>query len=129
MYYPVHLDLAYSNDAEYRAAVRKLMSMQCNAAHTATMDAVTADELDIDPDAMTVFLDFVYHQTQNDNTCMALYRLAAATMFSEDPTIGLAVLCSYSYLREFHQAMRTFFLNIQSEDNPALQALIAQLSR
>lgn len=134
MYYPVHLDISYNTDTEYRDAVRQLMSMKpqpplSSCSEAVDMDPITLDEMDMDDAAVTSFMDFVYEHTKTDYACMTLYQLAAATMFSEDPSIGLAVLCSYSYLREFHQAMRTLFLNIPSEDNPALQALIARLKR
>jgi hypothetical protein len=92
---PVNLSmdtLSYENDDEYRAAV-KLIFMLCDTDST-------GDE--IDEVAMTKSLDYVWENTRAIPLFMELYTLAAAQMMTEDATIGLAIMFSYDYLKEFY---------------------------
>lgn len=84
--------LSYENDDEYRAAV-KLIFMLCDTDST-------GDE--IDEAAMTKSLDYVWKNTRANPLFMELYTLAAAQMMTEDATIGLAIMFSYDYLKEFY---------------------------
>jgi len=120
---PVNLSidaLSYENDDEYRAAV-KLIFMIC----------VASPETDeIDEVAMTTSLDYVWKNTKTNPLFMELYTLAAAQMMTEDATIGLAIMFSYDYLKEFYLLFSKFLSNPAEscEDHPCYLSLKTKLT-
>ena len=54
-------------------------------------------------------LDFVYIKTRKIKIFNKLYVLAASLIMSENPEIGVAILCSYTYLFSFYQCLVFFF--------------------
>lgn len=109
MLYPIQLSGIYNDDVGYRAFIRKLCSMEhkcpwdSNTLHE--IDEVSLDEYDYDDNAMTELLDNVFSQTHSIPVFNKLYTLAAATMMSEDTSIGVAVLFSYSFASIFHNCI------------------------
>lgn len=115
----------YTNDQEYREMVRQVCSMkqhQIVSLDQIQMDEVTHDEWDYDNDAMSQWLNQVYDLTSKDHLFQELYRIAAGTMLSEDPQIGLAVLISYDYFQDFYICL-LFFSKKTNEYQERLQKL------
>jgi hypothetical protein len=78
------------------------------------IDEESYDECMFEPESMSQTMDDVYAKTKHLATFQTLYELAAAKMFSTDPSIGLCILFSYDYLYLFHACLCVFFL--QPED-------------
>lgn len=120
---PVNLcidSLSYENDDDYRAAV-KLICFLCNS-------DVSND--DYDTEKMTQALDYIWYHTHENSTFMELYTLAAAQMMTEDATIGLAILFSYDYLKDFYILCSRFLSSPAEscEDHPCYVALKTKLT-
>ena len=101
----------YTNDKEYRAFIRNICSMKSHQLATleqTDIDDITHDEWNYDAIAMNVWLDNTYEITKNDPIFMQLYIMAAGTMLSEDPQIGLAVLVSYDYCYDFYRCIYAY---------------------
>lgn len=115
--YPFHLLVQYTNDKEYRQALRDVCQMQSlHLTHYDVdpdpdndIDDVTRDEWDYDADAMTELLDHVYATTHFHSRFQTLYLSAAGTMFSEELQIGLTVLFSYDYFQAFHACLHAYY--------------------
>ena len=107
--YPVYLEGSYSNDTQYRNFMRHLFSMNHNCPWDSTtvheIDELSLDEWDYDEFSTTELLDTIYDGTHLIPEFKKLYQLAAATMMSQDNTIGLAVLFSYSFAQLFHKCI------------------------
>jgi hypothetical protein len=102
--------MEYSTDEEYRRHLRDIMKMSIiDASFMDDVDAVSKDEWNFDGPAVTQFLDDIYSKTCHKMEFEELYMSAAACMFSEDPTIGLAVLFSYDYLKYFYPCLCAYF--------------------
>ena len=111
--YPIDEIIRYQDDKEYRACIRRVFNMVCHALVSGnTMrdwDETTLDEYDHDQETMAKFLDNIYNATATIPLFHDLYITAAGFMFSEDPSIGLAVLFSYDYFALFHCVLSDFF--------------------
>ena len=59
------------------------------------MDPISKDEMELDMDALEEGMDRLFLATWEDPLFRTLYEYAAGRMFSTDPKIGQAVLCSY----------------------------------
>jgi hypothetical protein len=119
----------YTNDQEYREMVRQVCSMKQHQIVTLEqiqIDEITHDEWNYDSDAMSQWLNQVYDLTHTDPLFHELYRIAAGTMLSEDPQIGLAVVISYDYFHDFYHCLQLFSQtsNQYQEDIQKLQQKI-----
>ena len=93
----------YSNDEEYRQAVRKAFRFNPHESYTydgliqdpSKLDDITKDELCLDVESMEFGMSALYEATISELYFKKLYIKAAGRMFSTDPKIGQAVLCSY----------------------------------
>lgn len=96
--------VSYENDAEYRDQIRKFCNMVCvdRFQNDPTIDPISRDENLFDEDAMTIQMNLVYAKTKDSESIRRLYDLAAGRMFSIDPEIGLCILMSYDYFRDFY---------------------------
>jgi hypothetical protein len=112
--------LSYENDDEYRAAV-KLICFLCNS---------DLPDDDYDTEQMTKALDYIWENTRNNSTFMELYTLAASQMMTEEATIGLAILFSYDYLKEFYLLCSKFLSNPAEscDDHPCYLSLKTKLT-
>jgi len=114
--YPLHLDIKYSNDKEYRQCIRQVFLMDAHLfpdTSNLDLDDVTQDEMMYDSQSANKMMDFVYKHTNAKNEFINLYTQAASFMFSTDMNIGLTILFGYDYLDLFHPVLRLFF------DNPS----------
>ena len=124
--------ISYSDDIEYRAAIRQLFSMSdaslidaslIDASLIDDIDQVSLDENNYDPDASQRMLDIIYAKTRNIPIFQRIYICTAGFMLSEDPEIGLAVLFSYDYLAVFHPVLCDFFKDSSNTDSTTYKTL------
>jgi hypothetical protein len=119
MLYPVHLKATYNDDIGYRIFIRNLFSMKHQSpwdpSYIHEVDDVSIDEYDYDDDAASQLLDSIYAETHSIPVFNELYILAAATMMSEDTSIGLAVLFSYNFANVFHKCIISYISNNHTE--------------
>ena len=88
--------IQYSNDAEYRTVLQTLCFYK----------------IENEPDMQYIF-DFVWENTHDIPMFAELYKSAAADhLFSEDASIGLAILFSYDYLCDFYPLFREYMTNL-----------------
>jgi hypothetical protein len=126
--------VAYNNDFEYRACLRKLFCMilpnDTDATIDDDIDEVTRDELNFDQTACDTSMTFVYDKTIHHPLFQRLYDTSAAFMISTDRSIGLSVLFSYDYLKLFHNCLNAFFVNPETfdENSPAFTRLWKKLT-
>lgn len=127
--YDTDADIQYSNDSQYRAAVRKIFCMKSANEMDQDVDEVTRDEQDYDMDATSRTLDYVYDNTCKNPFFQELYDSAASKMISLDRSIGLSVLFSYDYMGLFHYCLCSYFDEPEKFDdkNEAYMALKKKL--
>ena len=105
-------EVTYSNDVEFRAAIRRVFGMKpfvpSDIDDEMVLDPVTADELDYDVDAASLVMDDVFDKTSVDPLFQELYDHAAAKMLSLDRTIGMAVLFAYDNFAHYHRCLCVF---------------------
>ena len=102
--------ISYHSDPEYRQHLRRIFRFSPEKrtyyANVKSSDlALNFEDLDIDPqskdemeldmDALEEGMDMIFLATREDPIFRTLYEYAAGRMFSTDPKIGQAVLCSY----------------------------------
>lgn len=97
----------YSNNKEYRDCMRHLFKMKPNTSNI-DLDEETLDEQNYDNSRAIVLLDYIYSITKDNPQFQELYAYGAATMFSQDPEIGLTILFSYDYFYFFHPCLCNF---------------------
>jgi hypothetical protein len=102
----------YKNNQEYRNCIREIFRMQ-EFISTLDIDDETKDEQNYDDRSTSKVLDYIYSITKKNACFQELYGYAAATMFSTDPEIGLAVLFSYDYFLLFHPLLCSVFHPLQ----------------
>lgn len=96
----------YSNNTEYRAALRAYFKMDIanleeTYANLKTEDPESYDELLYDDKAMEEGMTEIYERTKDDKRFIDLYVLAAGRFISEDHQTGLCVLLTYDYFNDF----------------------------
>jgi hypothetical protein len=110
--YDTSYEVIYDDTKEYRKCIRHLFKME-HRVHDLNddndpIDNETLDEQNYDDLQTTVMLDYIYAVTK-DNLCFQkLYDYAAATMFSQDREIGLAVMFSFDYFIFFHPCICSY---------------------
>ncbi len=111
--------------------MRQLFSMNHTCPWDATtvheIDELSLDEWDYDEYSTTELLDIIYDGTHLIPEFKKLYQLAAATMMSQDSTIGLAVLFSYSFAHLFHKCIIVYITD--NHCNLSKQEDFIQLNR
>ena len=131
--YPTTMVVEYGDTHEYRRCLRNLFQMQSDNYKGVTEDDAydeeTRDEMEYDDIAAVTALDAIYAKTRDNEVFRELYRHGAATMLSEDPEIGLAVLMSYDYLRLFHRCLIWFVENSTkfTRESSVFKELVAKL--
>ena len=73
-----------------------------------TIDPISRDENLYDEEAVTKTMNILYDKTKDSTAFKVLYELAAGRMFSIDPEIGLCILMSYDYFRDFYTVYHEF---------------------
>lgn len=110
--YPIDLTINYTNDTEYRQQIRLLAGMSNQFIENKEyMDEISIDETDYDETKMNELIDYIIKETSSCDELQELYKLAAATMFSLDISIGVVVLFSFDYLVYFHRCLQFYFKN------------------
>lgn len=109
--YPIHINVQYNNNAEYRQALRDLFKMdqQFDVINNDMLDDISKDEQNFDEKVMKKRIEWVLEQTKDCYELNELYKLAAATMITLDLDTGLSVLFSFDYFDNFHQILVLFF--------------------
>ena len=105
--YNYDYEVKYNNDHEFRMTLRNLFQMNLKK-YDEDIDLITNDENNYDDEAVTKVLDYIFLLTKNSSSFMELYTNAAALMLSTDPSIGLSILFSYDYLKDFHLCLKSF---------------------
>ena len=102
--------VSYETDAEYREQIRRFCQMKCvdKFENDPTIDPISRDENLIDDTALSNTMDILYDKTRDSIAFKVLFNLAAGRMFSENPEIGLCILMSYDYFRDFYIVYRRF---------------------
>ena len=96
--------IQYSNDQEYRIVLENLCFYKLD-----------------DESYMQYVFDFVWENTHDLPMFMDLYKSAAAHhLFSEDPSLGLAILFSYDYLCDFYPLFREYMTNLGFDETDNL---------
>lgn len=99
--------LAYTNNTEYRAALRSFFRMNSQISEIPAdcpienLDSETVDELLYDTEAAMKGIQAIYDATKDHPMFRCLYIRAAERMFSEDKMIGLTLLFCYDHFANF----------------------------
>ena len=123
-------DVSYSDDVEFRAAIRRVFGMTpLLPTDAADMDPVTADELDYDVEAAAVVMDDVFDKTSNDVLFQELYDIAASKMMSLDRTIGMAVLFAFDNFAHYHRCLCVYLKDPSawSREHPVFVAMLEKI--
>lgn len=106
----LHPHISYHSDQEYRNCMRLVFRFSpekrtyyANVKPSdldldfdeIDLDPISKDEMELDMDALEEGMDILFLATREDPVFRTLYEYAAGRMFSTDPKIGQAVLCSY----------------------------------
>jgi hypothetical protein len=131
--YPTDLVISYSNNSDYRAAVRQLFNMNPSnynpASQVEGLDPESKDELEYDDSAIMLGMDWIYDKIKDNEIFQYLLSRAAAKYISEDHGIGLSVLMCYDYLDAFHGCLVSFLTDPDNfnETNTAYLNLLVKL--
>ena len=128
--YNYDYEVKYNNDHEFRMTLRNLFQMNLKK-YDDNIDLVTNDENNYDDEAVTKVLDYIFLLTKNNNSFIELYTSAAALMLSTDPSIGLSILFSYDYLKDFHVCLKSFKEDPRKfgQDHPSYKKIKSKLTR
>jgi len=103
--------MSYTNNKEYREALREFFQMKCQETETnlgEALDEETLDEMNYDETAVEKSMNEIYSRTKDIDVFCELYQIAAGHMFSVDHETGLAVLLSYDYFPYFKSLYKKF---------------------
>jgi len=101
----------YEDNKTYRETIRKIFKFdESNYVSHEEIDEESKDELMFDGNQMEKGMEHLYAITKDQPLFYDLYILAAGCMFSTDPKIGQAVICSYDTLVHYHTIV-WFFLH------------------
>ena len=124
----IHEESNYSDNATYRQCIRNIFKMK-EQKKDENVDSITNDENNYDEETMVRSMDLIYEKTKDHLLFQTLYQYGAATMFSLNNEIGLAVLCSYDYFHLYHLCLRDFVQENQiTEENINYQNLLQKLT-
>ena len=102
----MYLHNMYSNNHEYRVALRTYFKMDLSSlaeqyADLKDSDPESYDEMLYDDDAMKLGMDAILDKTKENPLFTDLYVLAAGRFLTTDIETGLCVLLSYDYFADF----------------------------
>ena len=122
----------YSNNVEYRKVLQELCFLRYpdtfpTGDYPEGTDPENCHEMTYDLENMTYALDFIWHNTRQQQLFVDLYKLAAVEMMTEDLEVGLAILFSYTYLRYFYPVFREYMvLNERFDEHHPFYILLKQ---
>lgn len=139
MSYDITIKVQYTNNTEYRECIRKVFrfdsqqlldNLKAQHPDFDTYEDETKDELVFDEQLIDVGMGELMKLTAEYTPFRELYRKAAALVISLDLDIGLAVLLSYDYFRDFHEVLVEFFgeHSTSVSDSDAYKRLLVGLS-
>lgn len=112
---PSHI--CYETSAEYRSFIRhtfcfdplKTTTYGDMVSHDLTdLDEESKDELTFDQEQEKRCMDILFEKTKDHPVFHELYTLAAACVFSTDPSIGHAVICCYDMFHLYYTCVHLF---------------------
>ena len=109
--YPFNTVVNYKNDKEYRHLIREIFDLkeQTHIINDDNLDVISKDEQNYDQKTISRCLNVISNLTKDSYELNELYKLASATMMSLDREIGLAVLFSFDYFKDFHLVLSVYF--------------------
>ena len=112
MKYDIDYEVKYTDNFEYRIALRQVFRMDNTAVNICDeMDAESRDELIYDDTSISAGLDYICDTTKSIPVFSKLFLVGAGRMLSIDLDIGLAVMFSYDYFELFHLCLCDYFKN------------------
>jgi hypothetical protein len=110
--------IQYENDTEYRNHIRRIFRFDPNEKFTyngkitkfSKLDSQTQDEIMFDSKQVTETMDEMYRDTSKEGHFQELYIHAAGRMFSTDPHIGHAIICSYDTFQWYYTCVWYFYV-------------------
>lgn len=109
--YPFNTVVDYKNDKEYRDLIRVIFGLkeQTHITNDDDLDVISKDEQNYDQETISRCLNVISDLTKDSYELNELYKLASATMMSLERDIGLAVLFSFDYFKDFHLVLSAYF--------------------
>jgi hypothetical protein len=121
--YPVTECVEYQDDVSYRDILMRVILLTNGPCPENTPE----------PDVFEHFLNRVFDATNYNEILHQFYMDSAAFMISEDPGIGLAVLCSFDYFALFHKVLCDYFSADATHpftmETPSVVSLRAKMTR
>lgn len=108
----------YETNSDYRRSIRHIFRFDANEKFTyggkmtdlSELDSETQDELLFDNKSLSASMDSMFEDTKKEPFFADLYLQAAGQMFSIDPKIGQAVLCSYDTFHLYYACVWYFYV-------------------
>ena len=127
--------ISYDSDQEYRQHLRRVFRFSpekrtyyanlepsdIKEMNFEEIDPQSKDEMELDMDALEEGMDKLFLATCDDPIFRTLYEYAAGRMFSTDPKIGQAVLCSYDTFAWYFSCVWHHLMNVSEKNVVALQ--------
>ena len=122
--------ISYDSDIEYRKSIRHIFQFRSDIQTFYSdlkkedfseneIDPESKDEMDLDMDALEEGMHIIFLTTYDNPLFRTLYEYAAGRMFSTDPKIGQAVLCSYDTFAWYFACIYAFL----QEKTPSFELL------
>jgi hypothetical protein len=118
--------ITYHSNMEYRNMIRKIFDFSKDSVTYYAdlsekdmeneIDAESRDEMEFDTAKMEEGMKQIFDVTIKNPRFNELYLLAAGRMFSTNPEIGQAVLCSYDTFHLYYSCLWHFFTKPQPSD-------------
>jgi len=131
--------ISYHSDQEYRNHLRRIFrfspekktyyaNLKSSDIDPEEIDPQSKDEMDLDMDALEEGMEMIFLATSKNPNFHTLYEYAAARMFSTDPKIGQAVLCSYDTFAWYFSCVWHHLLENDIDKLPEYQQLCSWFS-
>jgi hypothetical protein len=102
MIFELHPDeVIYNDDNQYRRIMRKIFNMK-------DLENQEYDEINYDPKNIEKYLNDIFSKTEDEPEFLELYELASALLISTDISIGITLLFSFDYLKDFYTVVYLF---------------------
>ena len=120
--------ISYHSDLEYRQHLRRVFrfspekrtyyaNVKPSDFEDLDIDPISKDEMNLDMDALEEGMDMIFLATCEDPIFRTLYEYAAGRMFSTDPKIGQAVLCSYDTFPWYFSCVWHYLMNVSENES------------
>ena len=133
---PSHL--SYHSNREYREVIRKVFQFQpekrfyyagleqSDIISELDLDTESKDEMELDMDSFEKGMELLFLATHSHPFFQLLYEYAAARMFSTDPRIGQAIICSYDTFSWYFTCI-WYYIQDPNQNNYNLEHLLTKL--